>query len=1044
MYAFSSFDIFSYSLLDFSRHGLEGGKFQSDPEFLQEAIEYSHKYSDKNTDQMISLFRESPEYHDMMAHVEASVHVTANAPTTEGASSMPSPPANTPVQDPADSEDTYPTSFAKQIQLNMSREVTMLKRDKATLRSRIMKKVIMGLIAGSLFWDLPHEQSGLRTRLAILFFSNLFLAFSNVGIITPFYRERSVFYSQRESKYYSPSAYFFSKTILELPLILVECVVFAAIIYWMTGLNHAADRFIFYILMLMASDLFAIVFCRFASVFISTEQVSAGLVPAVFGTMVMFTGFVIPPPSIPNWWIWIYYLSPFHYALEGLMINELVGTTYHCKGSELQPPTYIPTYNMSYPIGFEGNAICPITHGEQELVNLKMHTEFHWRWIHWIIMLSFSVFFTMLTFIGAHRINHGNSAAAKSKIIAPKNSLKLDIKPGQVSESAKGVGAFMSWENLSYAVDVKKDGKKEKLPLLQGINGFVRPGMLMALMGPSGAGKSTLLDVLANRKTGGHIEGKILVNGAPRNRFFNRFTAYVEQQDMLMPLATVYETILFSAQTRLPTALSKGEIELRIKDTLHILDLESIQGMMAGALSMEQRKRLTIAVELVSDPQLLFLDEPTSGLDSQAATKVMDVVKRVAETGRAVICTIHQPSLAVFSCFDHLLLLKRGGKTVYFGPTGADCGAVLEYYASIGWECAPKRNPADFILDAAAITSENQNLLEKGQEDPEEAYLGSQLKKDMEAHLNDVPAGFVAPHFSGKYASPFIRQLECNLRRSWNNVRRRIEDLRARTMRSILMGIIIGTLFLQLKHDQKGASDRFGLLFFSLIIMGTSANNAVPNIVNERAVFYREMAAGSYRAVTYLISLITTELPVTLFTSFLLSILVYWIAGLQSSASHFFFFAWIIFLYGSTTMGFVNFLSLATPNGEIAQAIVGVFTSLFSLFAGFIITRPSIPNYWIWLYYFNIMHYPLEAIVVNEMEGQTFSCPGGKGAVLVPIPSHNTTKEFCPITSGNDVLRGLDFHVDDKFNDMGISIGFWFFMVMCSYLALRYIRHIKR
>jgi ABC-type multidrug transport system ATPase subunit len=672
-----------------------------------------------------------------------------------------------------------------------------------------------------------------------------------------------------------------------------------------------------------------------------------------------------------------------------------------------------------------------------------MHTEFYWRWIHLIIVLAFSMFFIFLTFVGAFKINHSGKQAS-SKLIAPKNAVKLEIQPGKVSEAAKGQGAFMSWENLSYAVDVKVGRKKEKLPLLQGINGFVRPGMLMALMGPSGAGKSTLLDVLGNRKTGGHIEGKILVNGSPRNQFFNRFTAYVEQMDMLMPLASVYETILFSAQTRLPGSLTKGEIELRIKDTMHILDLESIQGMMAGALSMEQRKRLTIAVELVSDPQLLFLDEPTSGLDSQAAMKVMEVVKRVAETGRAVICTIHQPSLAVFSYFDYLLLLKRGGKTVYFGPTGKDCSAVLEYFASIGWECAPKRNPADFILDAAAITSEHQHLLEKGQEDPEEAFLGSALKTEQESHLNDVPAGFVAPHFEGKYASGFVRQLECNLRRSWANVRRRTQDLRARTMRSILMGVIIGTLFLQLKHNQKGANDRFGLLFFTLIIMGTSANNAVPNIVGERAVFYREMAAGAYRALTYMISLVLTEMPVTLFTSFLLSVIAYWLAGLQSSAGHFFFFAWMIFVYGSTTMGFVMFVSLATPNGEVAQALVGVATSVFSLFAGFIITRPNIPDYWIWMYYFNLMHYPLEAVVVNEMEGQTFGCPNNEGAVWVPIPSANTTKPYCPITSGADILKGLDFKVDNKFPDMGISIGFWFAMVLASFLALRFIRHIKR
>lgn len=263
-------------------------------------------------------------------------------------------------------------------------------------------------------------------------------------------------------------------------------------------------------------------------------------------------------------------------------------------------------------------------------------------------------------------------------------------------------------------------------------------------------------------------------------------------------------------------------------------------------------------------------------------------------------------------------------------------------------------------------------------------------------------------------------------------------------MRGIMMGIIIGTLYLQLDHDQDGASDRFGLLFFILIIMGTSANNAVPNVVGGRAVFYREQAAGAYRAASYLISIIVTEFPISLATSLILSILVYFLSGLTYTANQFFFFAWMIFLYGSLTMAMVIFLSLATPNGEIAAALVGVSTSLFSLFAGFIITRPNIPNYWIWMYYINVMHYPLEAIVVNEMDGNWFGCPKGEGVVNVFIPSANATKSYCPITSGEMMLKGVSFDADMRLPNMGITIAWWFLFVVLSFLALRFIRHIKR
>ena len=244
-------------------------------------------------------------------------------------------------------------------------------------------------------------------------------------------------------------------------------------------------------------------FCRFASTFVATEQVAAGIVPAVFGTMVMFTGFIIPPPSIPGWWIWIYYLSPFHYALEACMINELYDTGYHCTPNEREPPAYLPIANAPASLGgFEGNYVCPVTQGAQQLNHLGMHTQFYWRWIHLAIVLGFSLFFIGLTFIGASRVNHSANMVmlyvhpffSLSNLLQARRSkkdadVKIDVMADKVSEAQKGRGAFMSWENLSYAVDVKKEGHNEKLTLLDGINGFVRPGMLMALMGPSGAGK---------------------------------------------------------------------------------------------------------------------------------------------------------------------------------------------------------------------------------------------------------------------------------------------------------------------------------------------------------------------------------------------------------------------------------------------------------------------------------------------------------------------------------------------------------------------------
>eukprot|EP00026_Physarum_polycephalum_P000651 Phypoly_transcript_00652.p1 GENE.Phypoly_transcript_00652~~Phypoly_transcript_00652.p1 ORF type:complete len:1280 (+),score=171.37 Phypoly_transcript_00652:231-4070(+) len=1018
------FGSFKNAVPYFARYGLEGDKFQNDPEFLQEAVEYAHKYSDKTTDQMVELYRNSPEYEEAMREIGPEETILDGA--------------ELPIEF---KEKTYPTSFARQIQLNMAREWTMMKRDLASLRSRFFKKLIVGILIGSLFLQLTNEQKDIRKRFGVMFFAVLFIPFSNVGNIAPFYRDRAVFYLQRDQKYYSPLAYVMSKTLFELPLIIIESIMFCASLYWMIGLRPEAERFICFMLIVMASNLFSVVYCKLAATVLAIQQVAAAIVPFTFGVYVLFTGFIVPPQSIPNWWIWIYYLNPFHYGLEALMTNEFAGSKFTCSPTELLPPPYYPTFSLPFPLGFEGNSVCPTTVGEQELQFLDVHTSLKWRWINLLIMLAFSFFVVLLNLVAAAKVHNATKLKKPTKV-RKTEAKAIQIAPVPITESSKGQGAHMSWENLSYSVKVKNGRQVEERVLLTGLTGYVRPGMLMALMGPSGAGKTTLLDVLGNRKTSGTIKGQILINGAPRDKFFGRYSAYVEQQDMLMPLATVYETVEFSARLRLPPELSPEEVKARIKETLNILDLDTIKGRFAGSLSMEQRKRLTIAVELVTNPQLLFLDEPTSGLDAQAATKVMQVILRVSQTGRSVICTIHQPSLAVFSYFDHLFLLKRGGKTIYFGPTGNDCEAVLAYFSSIGWECAPKRNPADFILDAAAVVSGETDDGE--QQDPEVAYEQSYLKKEMESHTNEIPPGFVAQKFSRQYASSIFQQFACNMRREWANVRRRRQSLLARFARVAIMGVFIGTVFLQLSHDQESATDRLGMFFFILICIGALANDAVPNVVDSRAVFYREQASGTYRPLAYIVALISTDIPSTIASALLFSVITYWLAGLAATTSQFFFFTWIIFLFYGLCIAWVIFLSLVAPSGEIALAVSNASVVFFSIYSGFIISRTSMPKYWTWMYYLSFFHYPLEAALVNEMQNNQFSCPNGKGAVQVFIPSANTTKEFCPLVTGEQMLLSMDFEASAKMMDMGVTLGYWVAFAIGSYLALRFIRHIKR
>lgn len=206
------------------------------------------------------------------------------------------------------------------------------------------------------------------------------------------------------------------------------------------------------------------------------------------------------------------------------------------------------------------------------------------------------------------------------------------------------------------------------------------------------------------------MAGDQLVNGRPLAADFQRGTAYVEQQDVHEFTATIREAFRFSAYLRQPATVSKEEKDAYVEDVIQLLELEDQADAMIGfpgfGLSVEARKRVTIGVELSAKPQLLlFLDEPTSGLDGQSAYNLIRFLKKLAAAGQAILCTIHQPNALLFENFDRLLLLKSGGRTVYFGDIGKDSHVIRDYFARNGAECPPSANPAEFMLDVSFLAS---------------------------------------------------------------------------------------------------------------------------------------------------------------------------------------------------------------------------------------------------------------------------------------------------------------------------------------------------
>ncbi|CAI5962925.1 unnamed protein product [Closterium sp. NIES-64] len=324
------------------------------------------------------------------------------------------------------------------------------------------------------------------------------------------------------------------------------------------------------------------------------------------------------------------------------------------------------------------------TMGLQVLMACKFWTDEHWVWVSGLVGAAFTVLCNVLTVLMLKYLNHKHPWSKAQPAISQHqiDGREAALTGGHSDYTEAPIGLsggeeftqhgmvlpfhplILSFHNVNYFVDMpsklkyKSTPPGQRLQLLHNVSGVFRPGVLTALMGVSGAGKTTLMDVLEGRKTGGYIEGDIRVSGNPKvQETFLRVSGYCEQEDIHTPQVTVYESLLYSAWLRLPQEIARHVVMEFVEEVMGLVELEAVRGALMGTagrdgLPVEQRKRLTMAVELVANPSIIFLDEPTSGLDARAAAIVMRAVRNTVNTGRAVVCTIHQPSIHIFEAFD--------------------------------------------------------------------------------------------------------------------------------------------------------------------------------------------------------------------------------------------------------------------------------------------------------------------------------------------------------------------------------------------------------
>ncbi|XP_059646739.1 pleiotropic drug resistance protein 2-like [Cornus florida] len=891
-----------------------------------------------------------------------------------------------------------------------SREWLLMKRSSFVYIFKTTQITIMALIAMTVFFRTEMHPGSLADGgkfFGALFFSLINVMFNGMAELAMTVFRLSVFFKQRDFLFYPPWAFGLPIWLLRIPISFIESAIWIILTYYTIGFAPAASRFFRQFITFFAIHQMALSLFRFIAALGRTLVVANTL--GTFTLLVVFVlgGFIVAKDDIKPWMIWGYYVSPMMYGQNAIVMNEFLDERWSIKN--MDPRIKEPTVGLVL------------------LKSRGFFTKDYWFWICVGALLAFSVLFNIL-FIAAltllnplgdskslvvdendGKVKKSSSRQDRANAFEGINAAVGNASRGSDSTANVGRGMVLPFRPLSlafnhvnYYVDMPPEMKSEgieetRLQLLRDVSGVFRPGILTALVGVSGAGKTTLMDVLAGRKTGGYIEGSISISGYPKNQeTFARVSGYCEQNDIHSPNVTVYESLLYSAWLRLPSDINTETRKMFVEEVMELVELDPIRNALVGlpgvdGLSTEQRKRLTIAVELVANPSIIFMDEPTSGLDARAAAIVMRTVRNTVDTGRTVVCTIHQPSIDIFEAFDELLLMKRGGRVIYAGHLGRNSNKLIEYFEAVPG--VPKirdgYNPATWMLEVSAQSVETQLNV-----DFADIYANSSLYERNQGLIKEnstPPPGSKDLHFPTKYSQPFATQCKaCFWKQHWSYWRNPKYNA-IRFFMTIVIGFIFGIIFInkgQQISKQQDLINLLGATYSSVLFLGACNASTVQAVVAvERTVFYRERAAGMYSPLPYAFAQVAIEVIYVAIQCIIYCILLYSMIGYEWKVDkvlwfyYFVFMSFVIFtLYGMMVVAM-------TPNHQIAAILMSFFLSFWNLFSGFMIPRPQIPIWWRWYYWCSPVAWTIYGLVSSQVGDKDIP-------LVVPGQENVTVKSF--------------------------------------------------
>ncbi|XP_030496768.2 pleiotropic drug resistance protein 3 [Cannabis sativa] len=862
-----------------------------------------------------------------------------------------------------------------------ARELLLMKRNSFVYIFKTAQLIITAFMTMTVFirTEMDVDLESANYLMGSLYYALVRLLTNGVAELALTVTRLPIVDKQKAFYLYPAWAYSIPASILKIPFSLMDSLLWTALTYYVIGYSPEIERFFCQFLVLFALHMTSTSLCRFIACIFRTTVAATTCAFLVVILMFMLGGFILPRPDLPYFLRWGFWLSPMTYGEIGLTLNEFLAPRWQ----------KIKIGNMSI--------------GKNVLTNHGLDFEAYFYWISVAALFCFTILFDLgfvlaLTYLKPPKLSRAIVSKKKMSQLQARNgyndSTKLDNKSTPVelsqtiSETRKdGKLAIpfeqltISFQNVHYYVDtpaeMMESGFTEKrLELLQDITGAFRPGVLTALMGVSGAGKTTLMDVLSGRKTGGTIEGDIRISGYPKvQKTFARISGYCEQTDIHSPNVTVEESVMYSAWLRLPPDTDAQTRYRFVEEVIETIELNDIRDCIVGipgqsGLSTEQRKRLTIAVELVSNPSIIFMDEPTSGLDARAAAIVMRAVTNVVATGRTTVCTIHQPSIDIFEAFEELILMKRGGQIIYSGMLGPHSSKLIEYFESIPGvpKIKDNYNPATWMLEVSSASVEAEHGI-----DFATIYKESSLYRetvDLAKQLSEPKPGSTDLHFPTHFPQNGWVQYKACLWKQHLSYWRSPQYNLARFTFMIIASVLFAIIFWQKGKEINNEQDLFNILasiYMAVIFLGVNnCSTVLPYVATERNVLYRERFAGMYSPKAYSLAQVTIEIPYILVQAVLYVLITYPTIGFQWTGYKVF---WYFYATFCTFLYFVYlgmFIVSISHNLEIASVLSSAIYTVLNLFSGFLMPGPRIPKWWVWCYWICPTSWSLNGLLTSQ------------------------------------------------------------------------------